>query len=43
MINGNLNRLTTCLDLDSGFTSSTLIPENVIAKIITNAKELAKN
>ncbi len=43
LVTGKLNRLATYLDLDSGFTTSTFITQEAIAKIITNAKDLAKN
>ncbi|MBE9044793.1 ThiF family adenylyltransferase [Pleurocapsales cyanobacterium LEGE 10410] len=39
---GKLNRLATYLDLNSGFATSTFITEDVIAKIVTDAKDLAK-
>ncbi|MGK7953131.1 MAG: ThiF family adenylyltransferase [Xenococcaceae cyanobacterium] len=43
LITGKLNRLATYLDLDSGCTTSTFITEDEIAKIIANAKSLARN
>ncbi len=43
LVTGKLNRLATYLDLDSGFTNSTFITQEEIAKIITNARDLAKN
>ena len=43
LIAGKLNRLATYLDLESGFTTSTFITEEAIAKIINRAKALAKS
>ena len=43
LVTGKLNRLATYLDLDSGFTTSTFITQEAIAKIISNARDLAKN
>ena len=43
LITGQLNRLATYLDLESGFTTSTFITEKAVAHIINNAKALAKN
>ncbi|MEL6442297.1 MAG: ThiF family adenylyltransferase [Cyanobacteria bacterium J06621_8] len=42
LVTGKLNRLATYLDLDSGFTTSTFITEDIIAEIVTNAKVSTK-
>lgn len=42
LVTGKLNRLATYVDLNSGFATSTFITEDVITKIVTNAKGLAK-
>ncbi|MEO1800478.1 MAG: ThiF family adenylyltransferase [Cyanobacteria bacterium J06629_2] len=42
LVTGKLNRLATYLDLNSGFATSTFITEEAIAKIVPDAKDLAK-
>ena len=42
LVTGKLNHLATYIDLNSGFATSTFITEEAIAKIVTNAKDLAK-